>query len=537
MRQLIPRRAAAAVATGVLALTGTVVFAASAANATQLTWTSKCKNLLLPNFDIPPSETKVDVTVSPVKDVYSVGDLVTVNWKWLSYSKVPDAGLPSIPKDTTRSVGNLVLSGAQTGPVVVEGPRINPESPVGSDFVISDMTGQFTLTAAGTVNLTPLNYRIFTMIGADVETDCDPLNSTPGIAATLNVQDGQSSGPSLTAPAGEIRPGSKIDLTGTHFAPGATPTVALCDADGNACAATGFTADTLAIDGTGRLTGTATVAPHASDGPHVVRVVDGTGAGTATITLKKFVPDGVIRAHLSTQSGPLGTVITVTAENAQPNANINIAALDPDQFDLLPLVNTTTGPDGTMAPTQFTVTDEWTRFIRVRNGTFDEKAAIVPFDLAAAGSTQGVSVSLAPGSLSMAQAGGGIDFGSATLNGEAQMLNANLNRVSVLDARGGNLGWSLTGSMTDLVAANGTDKIPAGNLAWTPSCAAGAGSLSAVANGTPGALGTTPSTLCSVTADGTTSGGKYTADAQITLITPRFTAAGAYTGTLTLTLI
>ncbi|MGR6997780.1 hypothetical protein ACU686_06100 [Yinghuangia aomiensis] len=73
-----------------------------------------------------------------------------------------------------------------------------------------------------------------------------------------------------------------------------------------------------------------------------------------------------------------------------------------------------------------------------------------------------------------------------TLNGEAQTVKTNLNQVTVLDARGGNLGWSLTGSMTDLVAANGTDKIPAGNLSWTPSCAAGTGSLSTVTNGTAG---------------------------------------------------
>ncbi|WP_345678851.1 hypothetical protein [Yinghuangia aomiensis] len=69
----------------------------------------------------------------------------------------------------------------------------------------------------------------------------------------------------------------------------------------------------------------------------------------------------------------------------------------------------------------------------------------------------------------------------------------------------------LTGSMTDLVAANGMDKILAGNLAWVPSCAAGADSFGTVNSGT--------------------------ADAALTRTTPQFIAAGAYTGTLTLTLI
>jgi hypothetical protein len=58
-----------------------------------------------------------------------------------------------------------------------------------------------------------------------------------------------------------------------------------------------------------------------------------------------------------------------------------------------------------------------------------------------------------------------------------------------------------------------------------------------VVNGAPGAFGSAPATLCSVTGDGKTTGGKFTADAEIALTTPQFAAAGAYTGTLTLTLI
>ncbi|WTW95011.1 hypothetical protein OG216_17210 [Streptomycetaceae bacterium NBC_01309] len=539
-RQLIPRRAAAVVATGVLALAGAFVFTAPAANAQEVTWTSKCVNQVATGLDIPPSETKVDITVSPVKEVYNVGDLVTVNWAWKSYSKVPNAGLPSIPKDSTKPVGNLELTGAQTGTVTIEGPRVNPEAPVGTDLILSDMTGTFTLNAAGTVNLAPKNHRTFTFIEAfnlDAETRCEPLGAVPGTAATFTVQDGQSSGPSLTAPSGDVRPGATIDLSGTNYAPNAVPQLTLCDADGNSCQTNGFTANTLSIDGSGKLTGTATVSPSATEGAHVVQVTDGIGAGKATVTLKNFVPDGPPRASLSVNSGPLGTVVTVTAENLPPNRNVNISALDADQFDLEGFVNLTSLPDGTITPTEFTVTDPWTAFIRVRVSTFDDQAVIMPFRIATAQGTQGATVTLAPGSLSMSQAGNGIDFGTVTLNGEAQTVRSNLNQVTVVDARGGNLGWSLTGTMTDLVAANGTDKIPAGNLAWTPSCAALPGSLSTVANGTPGDLSSAASTLCSVSATGTTTGGKFTADAEITLTTPQFAAAGAYTGTLTLTLI
>ncbi|MGR6997772.1 hypothetical protein ACU686_06060 [Yinghuangia aomiensis] len=75
------------------------------------------------------------------------------------------------------------------------------------------------------------------------------------------MQDGQSSGPSLTAPSGDVLTGATISLSGSNFAPHATPQLSLCDADGNSCASNGFTANTLSIDAAGALTGTATVSP------------------------------------------------------------------------------------------------------------------------------------------------------------------------------------------------------------------------------------------------------------------------------------
>ncbi|MGR6997768.1 hypothetical protein ACU686_06040 [Yinghuangia aomiensis] len=146
-------------------------------------------------------------------------------------------------------------------------------------------------------------------------------------------------------------------------------------------------------------------------------------------------------------------------------------------------------------------------------------------------------MTLAPGALAMTQAGDGLDFGTVTLNGEAQTVKANLNQVTVVDARGGNLGWSLTGSMTDLVAANGTDKIPAGNLAWAPSCAAGVGSLSTVGNGAAGPLEFIGLHAVQRNRRREDLRRQVLADAEVSLTTPKFGAAGAYSGTLTLTLI
>ncbi|MGA4543045.1 hypothetical protein ACPA54_23945 [Uniformispora flossi] len=157
--------------------------------------------------------------------------------------------------------------------------------------------------------------------------------------------------------------------------------------------------------------------------------------------------------------------------------------------------------------------------------------------LAAGGTGPAPQAVQLPSTLAMAQNGGAIDFGTVALNGQAQTVNGTLNQVTVTDGRGTNLGWSLTGTMSDLLSANGTDKIPAGNIGWTPSCAAQEGSLSQVANGPSGPLGAVPTTLCSQAASEQTTGGVFTADAGMTLTTPQFTASGGYSGTLTLTLI
>ncbi|MGA4543041.1 hypothetical protein ACPA54_23925 [Uniformispora flossi] len=525
-------------ASGSLALTGAVVFGAPAAQAAEVTYTSQCKNLLAPGLEIPPSETKVDLAVSPVKDTYNVGDTVTVTWKWGAYNLVPASSpIDAIPADTTKPVGQIDVTGAQTGVFTVEGERKNPLTPKGQPLVVTDPVGTFTLTAPGTVNLAPKQYSTFTQFGTlDAETQCLPT-TTPPISTTLTVQgSGPIEPPTIVVPGTPVKPGDTIPLSGVKFKANGTPQVSLCKGDGTDCQVSRFSGNTLAIDGNGNLSGNATLAATGvPDGAYLVRVSDGTMSATAPLTVQ--APPLVRKAVASAASGPVGTVVHITGTGWAPGVFVNMFAVDADGMLLFPVTEVTSGADGSIVG-DLRIEDPTAVQIRVREGGNDAKGVVLPFTVVNGSSgTQSATVTLAPGALSMTQAGDGIDFGSATLNGEAQQLSGSLNQVTVVDARGGNLGWALTGSMTDLVAANGTDKIPAGNLAWTPSCAAGADSLSTVANGTPGALGTTPSALCSVTADGKTSGGSFTADAAMTLTTPQFTAAGVYTGTLTLTLI
>lgn len=515
-----------------------MVLAGPTAHAAEVTYTSQCKNLLAPDLPIPPSETKVDLVVSPAKDTYTVGDTVTVTWKWGSYNVVPPASpIDAIPANSTKAVGQIDVTGAQTGVYTVEGPRDNPLAPKGQPLILGNPVGTFTLTAPGTVNLAPKQYSTFTSFGSfDAETLCLPT-TTPQISTTLTVQgSGPIEPPTIIVPTTPVKPGDTIPLSGSKFKANATPQVSLCKGDGTDCQASRFSGNTLVIDGSGTLSGSATLAATGvPDGAYQVSVSDGTMSATAPLTVQ--APAQMRTAVASASSGPLGTVVHITGAGWTPGNSVNLSGTNADDELLFPIVNLTVGPDGTIVG-DYPVEDPTLTLIKVREGSNDNRALRLPFTIVS-GSTgaQSATVTLAPGSLSMTQAGDGIDFGTATLNGEAQQLPGSLNQVTVVDARGGNLGWALTGSMTDLVAANGTDKIPAGNLAWTPSCAAGAGSLSTVNSGTAGALGATPSSLCGVTANGATSGGNFTADAALTLTTPQFTAAGAYTGTLTLTLI
>lgn len=513
--------------------------AAPAAQAQEVTYTSQCKNLLAPGLEIPPSETKVDIQISPVKDTYAVGDLITVKWKWGSYSNVPQSSpLEAVEADTTKPVGKINLSGSQSSVLSVEGERKNERTPRGQPLVITDMTATLSLTATGTLNFAPKQHSTFTQVGTfDAETECLPL-TTPGISTSITVEGGQADPRTLDAPDTPVKPGDTITLGGTKFTPNATPQLSLCESDGGNCLANRFTANTLAVNGTGDLSGTARVATTGlPDGTYQVRVTDGVGEARDNLTVKAFVPSGPRTAVADVSSGPLGTTVRITGENWTPNRATNIMGLNAEGAPLLPVVNLVTTADGKFSA-EYTVTEPTLTHIRIREGTSSTNRVIVPFTImSGANATQTAEIALAPGTLSMSQAGTGIDFGTATLNGEAQTLTASLNQVTVTDARGGTVGWSLTGTMTDLVAANGTDKIPAGNLAWTPSCAATPGSLDEVASGTAGPLSSASSPLCSVAADGSTTGGKFTADAEIKLTTPQFAAAGAYTGTLTLTLI
>jgi hypothetical protein len=146
--------------------------------------------------------------------------------------------------------------------------------------------------------------------------------------------------------------------------------------------------------------------------------------------------------------------------------------------------------------------------------------------------SQKLTTTVKAGTLSMSQAGDSVAL-SAVDFGKGGASTGALQTVTVKDFRGGPAGWSLTGKVTDFTGPGA--KIDAGKLSWTPACATKAGSPSTCKAGSAGTVGASGATLAS-TANGTLTGGEFTADAQLSLDVPAFTPPGSYSGVLTLTL-
>ncbi|GAA1842425.1 Ig-like domain repeat protein [Asanoa iriomotensis] len=147
----------------------------------------------------------------------------------------------------------------------------------------------------------------------------------------------------------------------------------------------------------------------------------------------------------------------------------------------------------------------------------------------AAGPTADVEIlaPIDPGAFSLAVAAPTASLTGGVVGGKA---NGALPKATVVDLRGTNTGWALTGQLEDF--AQGTNTIANSNLSWTPSAAKVSGS-GAVTAGAGADLGDAR-TLCSAASGA--SAGTFTCDAGLELTIPDNVAPGEYAATLTLTL-
>jgi hypothetical protein len=169
---------------------------------------------------------------------------------------------------------------------------------------------------------------------------------------------------------------------------------------------------------------------------------------------------------------------------------------------------------------------------------------------------QVIQVQVVGDTLTLQQAGSLVTLESITLDGQPQTTGGELNGLTIVNARGTDAGWDVTGVMSsDFHDGVGSPNcpiddpsswhnhcIPGGNLGWSPGAevaheqipgdVAHVDAGSGIAPHSPG-LGEAQ-LLCSAPAN--QSGGTFTCGGGVSLAIPASAAAGVYQGTLTLTL-
>jgi hypothetical protein len=531
---LTNRRVGAAAVSSALVLAGLgLVAVAPAASAGTVKTQVHC---VLPVISgQPPADGPQDVTVDLTPTTVAAGGKVRAK---VTLGDSP-ATSPFALNIWIQPTITFQLSGGSDKRVTATGPILNIQTQAGMPvpvptyegdfFVPSDASGQVSLGAVEMVTHTWLSADTS---GAPMDTTCTVTAGQDQSVGTLTVEGGGTGQPTLTADPASAFSGDKVALSGSNFTPGGTPSVSLCTA--TSCTTSAFSANSLKIDGAGKLTGDATLATAGlTTGDYTVQVTDGPKTATTPLHVEHHVTTGNRKIAVSPNKGPVGTVVSVSGEDFNAHMTIRIDEVDANQVPLTVTKNVKANAAGRLLPTAYTITNANTAFIRVRESTVPVYA---PFTVGTADPqvTQTASGEVIAGKLSMSQAGTAIDFGSVTINGTEQKMNGKLNQVTVGDYRGGKLGWSLTATMSDM--ASGTSVIPAGNISWTPVCTPEAGSLGTVKAGSPGAFGGAGISLCSTEPVATGTGGTFQANADMVLTTPKFPAPGAYTGTLTLSL-
>ncbi|MFF4094542.1 beta-xylosidase [Streptomyces sp. NPDC001834] len=389
---------------------------------------------------IPPIDgtTKAEITVDNA--VPEVGDTVTVTYTVVQPAAGNPVDLP-LPADIMTPTGRVTVGGAQTASVTVTGPKKNAPVPGKGAFPSFSMTGTFTVTAPGSITLSPGDYNIHTSYIMELDTPCTVTDPPAPVSETIIATDGggQVNERSILLGAASGAAGDAVTVTGSKFTPGAAVTLAGRAGDRQ-------TADTATVtaDATGGFSGRITVDDPATTGIVAYEgdawdATKGAGPQAYTVTGGGEVPDGSQRLHTSVRAGTLSMV--------QDGDTVDLSAVD---------------------------------FGR-----------------------------------------GGASRGS-------------LRTVTVEDYRGGPAGWSLTGKVTDFTGPGGA-VIDASALRWTPACATKPGSPSTCAAGSAGPVGSAGATLAS-TPNATATGGEFTVDARLALEVPAYTAPGAYSAVLTLTL-
>ncbi|MER6995073.1 beta-xylosidase [Streptomyces sp. NPDC000410] len=241
-----------------------------------------------PIAGIPPIDGTTSAEITVDKAAPKVGDTVTVTY---TVTK-PAAGNPvdlALPADIMTPTGKVALGGAQTGSVTVTGPKKNPPVPGKGTFPPFSMTGTFTVTAPGSITLSPGDYNIHTSYIMELDTPCTVTNPPAPVSQTIiaSPQPGANER-AIQLGTASGKPGERATVTGTKFTPLADVTVV-----GRAGAAETADKMTVKASSTGTFTAQLTVNDKATTG---IVAYEGTawnadkGAGPAAYTVIDDTP-------------------------------------------------------------------------------------------------------------------------------------------------------------------------------------------------------------------------------------------------------
>ncbi|WP_436775525.1 hypothetical protein [Yinghuangia sp. YIM S09857] len=264
---------------------------------------------------------------------------------------------------------NLAMSGGATGSVTVTGATTNIDVVSGQPVQLPTFEGDFVIpsNANGVISFTPTGTTTITQVfGSNFTTNCD-VTANSGVIATVTAQGPGSGQPTVVAPSGVLRPGNAVALSGSGFpANAATPTPSLCDSAGGNCNTSLFTANTLAVDANGVLSGTATLAAGGiPDGTYKLQVAAGGQIGQTTVVVETFVPVGNPVLSLNRTSGPVGTVVQVSGSNLPPNTLVRLNGVSATDTLESGSANYRSNGSGTLAPSNYTISTANTAAIRV----------------------------------------------------------------------------------------------------------------------------------------------------------------------------
>ena len=183
--------------------------------------------------------------------------------------------------------------------------------------------------------------------------------------------------------------------------------------------------------------------------------------------------------------------------------------------------------------------------VTVEDANTTSTVAVLHITVAAGDSLQqDVTQEVAPGVLDLLACGDttpdpatcGPEMSAITLNGSDRSTTGAIEQVTVLDARGGPIAWSLTAQL-DGDLTNGNSALTGPNaviddalLEITPTCATAPGSSNAdPADGAGGSLEVARAVCSAVSGQNT---GSFLVDGDLDLTVPSTTYAGTYTGTI-----